>query len=329
MLDCGTLDVIESGQGEYRFYNPDIIRAWMRKNKSRELVNKVMDEHEAIKKFVHDGDYVSFDLSSFVRGPTSLEREIIRQQKKHLWISTKFIHIDSTLLVAGGCVDKIDAGYLGMGVTLYNAIKKGNVKVIDWTNGSLALRHLAGAMGIPFIPARSLLGTDTLKRSGAKIVKDPFTGKRICLIPAVNPEVALIHVNECDKFGNARIFGASVSPVETAMASKNVIISTEKIIKTDDIRKNPSKTTIPYYLVNAVVHAPFGSHPGCVPGLYSYDPDHISKFFGIADDNGMGKYLDEFVYSLKSHNKYLEKIGRKKLEYLKSIETIKEGYYER
>lgn len=323
----GSVNVVESGRGEFKFSDPDDVRAWMRDKKSRAQTDKVMTHRDAVKKFIRDGDYVSFDLSSFVRGPTSLEREIIRQRKKQLWLCTKFIHIDSTLLVAGGCVDRIDVGYVGMGKTLYRAIEKRKVHVIDWSNGSLALRHLAGAMGVPFIPSRSLVGTDTLKYSGAKVVRDPFTGKRLCLIPALNPDVALIHANQCDKFGNARIFGASVSPLETAMASRKVIVSTEEIIDNSKIRKDPSKTTIPYYLVSAVVHAPFGSHPGSVPGLYSYDSEHILQFFGIKDDRGMDAYLDEYVYSLKNHDKYLDKIGRERLEKLKDAETIREGYY--
>ncbi|MCK5547876.1 MAG: CoA transferase subunit A, partial [Thermoplasmata archaeon] len=220
------MKTLESGIGEVLLRDVDDVRKWMNERKSRALENKVMDEHEAVKKFVNDSDYLSYDLSSMVRGPMSLEREIVRQGKKDLWLAAKFTLLDSTLLVAGGCVSKIDVGFAGLGRPLFEAIEKGIVKTIDWSNGALALRHLAGAMGVPFLPTRALLGTDTFKHSGAKVVEEPFTGKKICLVPAINPDIAVIHVNQCDEYGNARVFGPSITPMETAMASKKVIIST-------------------------------------------------------------------------------------------------------
>ncbi len=280
-----------------------------------------------MSRFVHDGDYVSYDLSSMVRGPMSLEREIVRQGKKNLWLAAKFTLLDSTLLVAGGCVAKIDVGFAGLGRTLFDAIEKGKVQVIDWSNGTLALRHMAGAMGVPFLPTRALLGTDTFHRSGAKVVEDPFTKKKVCLVPAVHPDAAIIHVNQCDVFGNSRIFGPSISPVETAMASKCVIISTEEIVAPEEIKRNPGRTTIPYYLVSAVVHAPHGAHPGTVPGLYTYDAEHLDEFFSARDDAAMKKYLDKYVYGVKSHEEYLRLIGEEKLRSLRERETIREGYY--
>ncbi|MDQ7779990.1 MAG: CoA transferase [Planctomycetota bacterium] len=320
------MDVIMSGAGEVRLSDVDAAREWMRDNKSRAPVDKVMSEHEAVARFVHDGDYVSYDLSSMVRGPMSLEREIVRQRRKNLWLAAKFTLLDSTLLVAGGCVSKIDVGFAGLGRTLFSAIETGKVQVIDWSNGTLALRHLAGAMGVPFLPTRALLGTDTFKHSGAKVVEDPFTGKKVCLVPAIHPNVAIIHVNQCDMFGNARIFGPSISPVETAMASKSVIVSTEEIITTEEIKKNPGRTTLPYYLVSAVVVAPHGAHPGTVPGLYTYDSGHLDEFFSARDDATMKKYLDKYVYGVKSHDEYLALIGKEKLQSLRENEMIREGY---
>jgi len=321
------MKALESGMGEALLRDADDMRDWMREHKSRALKNKVIDEHEAVKRFVNDGDYLSYDLSSMVRGPMSLEREIVRQRRKDLWLAAKFTLLDSTLLVAGGCVSKIDVGFAGLGRPLFEAVEKGVVKTIDWSNGTLALRHLAGAMGVPFLPTRALLGTDTFKHSGAKVVEEPFTGKKVCLVPAINPDVAIIHVNQCDEFGNARIFGPSIAPLETAMASKNVIISTEEMISTEDIRKDPGKTNIPYYLVDAVVHAPYGAHPGTVPGLYSYDSEHLDEFFAARNLEELQDYLEKFVYGIGSHEEYLEKVGDDKLKNLRELESIREGYY--
>jgi acyl CoA:acetate/3-ketoacid CoA transferase alpha subunit len=319
---------VDSGQGEALLRDMDDVREWMREKKSRALIDKVTDEHDAVARLVHDGDYISYDLSSMVRGPASLEREIVRQRKKDLWLAAKFTLLDSTILLAGGCVAKIDVGFAGLGAPLFRAIQEGRVKVIDWSNGTLALRHLAGAMGVPFLPCRSLLGTDTFVRSGAKVVVEPFTGKKVCLVPAVNPDVAIIHVNQADKHGNARIFGPSVAPLETAMASKNVILSTEELISTDEIRREPGRTTIPYYLVSAVVHAPYGAHPGTCPGLYAYDAEHLDEFFAARSDEQMAAYVAKYVRGTKDHAEYIEAVGGEaRMKVLRERETIQEGYY--
>ncbi len=319
--------VIESGQAQIRLQDMDDVREWMRDHKSRALVDKRMSEQEAVSRFVDNGAYLSYDLSSMVRGPASLEREIVRQGIRDLWVAAKFTLLDTTILVAGGCVSKIDVGFLGLGRTLFHAVEQGRVQVFDWSNGTLALRHMAGAMGVPFLPTRALGGTDTFQHSGAKLVEEPFTGKRVVLVPAVNPDVAIIHVNQADMYGNARIFGPSITPLETAMASKRVILSTEEILDTELIRRSPDQTTIPYYLVDAVVLAPYGAHPGTCPGLYAYDAQHLDEFFAATTDEAMQAYLDRYVYGVASHEEYLEVIGIEKLLSLREAERIREGYY--
>ena len=320
------MEILDRGQGEVRLWDVDEARAWMREKKTRKLVDKVTDEHDAVSRLVSDGDYLSYDLSSMVRGPMSLEREICRQRKKDLWIAAKFTLLDTSILVGGGCVSKIDVGFAGLGRPLFKAIEDGRVKTIDWSNGTLALRHKAAAMGVPFLPVRSLAGTDTFRRSGAMVVEDPYTGKRITVVPAVHPDVAIIHVNQCDVHGNSRIFGPSISPVETAMASKHVIVSTEELIPTEEIKRNPGLTTLPYFLVDAVVVAPWGGHPGTTPGYYTYDAENLDEFFAARDDAGVKKYLEKYVYGVKDHYEYLQLIGIERLTRLCENETIREGY---
>ncbi len=321
-----TMEVLLAGQGEFRVDDPDAVREHMRDRKARVLVNKVVDEAEAVRRFVADGDYVSFDFSSFTRGPVSLIREIIRQRKRDLWYAAKFTLMEATLLAAGGCLRGIDVGFMGLGHYLGRVIEEGQLKVCEWTNGTLNMRLVAGAMGVPFFPTRALLGSDTLKYSGAKVVEDPFTGKPIALVPAVNPDVGLVHVHQCDIYGNARCPGPGVSPLETAMASKKTILTTEEIILTDDIRKEPGKTTIPYFLVDAVVYAPFGCHPGGAPGMYEMDIAHFQEWFAT-ERGGMDPYLERYIYSVASHTEYLEKrVGVARLMELKRQAQIKEGY---
>jgi acyl CoA:acetate/3-ketoacid CoA transferase alpha subunit len=321
------MQLLSEGVGEYRFTDPDAIRRWMRDHKRREFVDKTLSAADAVARYVADGDYVSFDFSSFTRGPLGLIREVIRQRKKDLWYCAKFTLMESTLLVAAGACSRIDAGFMGLGETLNRAVEEGRVKVSEWTNGTLTLRHLAGAMGVPFLPTRALLGTDTLRYSGAKVMEDPFGGKPVALVPAIHPDVGLVHVHQADIYGNARCFGPGVSPVETAMASRKVIISADEMVDHDDIRKNPGKTTIPYYLVDAVVYAPFGAYPGGVQGLYEIDFEHFAEYTTLERQGNLKEYLDKYIYSIGSELEMLEKrVGLGRLNDLRRRATIREGY---
>ena len=323
------MQVIASGGGEYRPPDPDAFRRFIRDNKTRAQVDKVTSAGEDVERFVRDGDYLSYDCNVFVRGPSALLREIIRQRRRDLWAAAKFTAHDVTLLVAGGCVTRVDVGWLEVGRVIQEAMNEGRVQFVEWSNGALAYRHLAGAMGVPFLPMRYLGGTDSFLRSGAKLVQDPFTGQNIVLVPAINPDVAIIHVHQADRYGNARVFGPGLAPKETAMSAKRVIISTEELIEPEEIRRQPGRTTIPYYMVDAVVHVPFGCYPGAVPGLYRADLEHLMEF-GISQMSGrMAEYLEKWVYSVASHEEMLEKrVGQEKLARLKEAETIREGYYE-
>ena len=323
------MSVLAAGSGVFKPPDPDGFRQHVREHKERRLVSKVMSEHEAIERFVQDGDYVSYDCNIWNRGPAALMRELIRQRKRDLWIAAKFTAHDATLLVAAGCVSRIDVGWMEVGRVIQEAMAAGRVQLFEWSNGALAYRHLAGALGVPFLPLRYLGGTDVFHNSGAKLIEDPYTGQSVCLVPALNPDVALIHVNQCDEFGNARVFGAGIAPVETAMASRKVVLSTEEIIPNEEIRRHPQQTRIPYYVVDAVVHAPFGGYPGSVPGLYRADPQHIMELAAAQVQGKMDEYLEKWVFGVSSHEEMLEqRVGKEKLEQLRSEETIREGYYE-
>ena len=323
------MKVLQSGEGEFIMPDLDGVRAWMRDRKPRGLVSKLMSEHEAVERFVSDGDYLCYDLTDQVRGPESLLREIVRQRKRHLWLCAKYTYFASTMLVAAGCADKCDVGFIGMGNSLSKAVAEGKCRTIEYTNGIITLRLLAGAMNVPFLPTRTALATDTIKYSGCKVVEDPYTGRPLVLVPALNPDVSLIHVNQADMYGNARVLGPSVAPMEAAMASKKVIISTEEIIDSEEIRRDPAKTTIPYYFVDGVVHAPFGAHPGTVTGLYRVDAEGMLEMLTASNNHKMDEYLEKYVYSVGSHEEYLEKrVGLKRLLALQAAEKIREGYYQ-
>src|SRR5574341_788050 len=323
------LEVIARGAGEFKPPDPDGFRAYVRDHKDRRLVSKVVTEQEAVSRFVSDGDYLAYDLNIASRGPGSLFREIIRQRRKDLWVMAKFTWTDVSLLIAGGCVSKVDVGWMEFGPVLNRAVKDGRVKLMEWSNGALAYRLLAGSLGVPYLPMRYLGGTDTFQQSGAILTEDPYTHQPVCAVPALNPDVALIHAHQADMYGNTRIFVAGVSPVEMAMASKKVIVSAEEIIDPVEIRKQPQRTTISYYFVDAVVHAPFGSYPGSTQGLYTAD---LEQWLAFGAAGAMGKtdeYLENWVYSVSSHQEMLEKrVGEAKMQALRDADTLKEGYYD-
>jgi glutaconate CoA-transferase subunit A len=315
------------GGVEYRFTHPDDFREHVRDKKCKNPVPKLHTAAEAVTEFVSDGDYIVYDFSSLTRGPQSLIREIIRQRKRELWIGAEFTLHESPLLVGAGCASRIDVGFLGYGSYIGQAVCEGRVKAYEWTNGGIALRILAGARGVPFLPTRDLLGTDNMKVSAAKVMNDPYTGDPVCVVPALNPDVALIHVHQADVCGNARIFGTNLFALEAALASFRVILSAEEIVETDEFRKDPMRTTLPYFLVDAVVHAPFGAYPGAMPARYELDLEHVDRLNAIRTDAQMREYLDECVYSVADHEEFLDRrVGAARMKELRRRATIIEGY---
>ena len=322
-----TFPILAEGQGEYLKPDPDGYREWVRGHKQRALVPKLTGAREAIAELVGDGDYIVYECNYLQRGPSALIREIIRQGKRGLWVGGKFTYVDVALLAAAGCISKADGGFFMAGPTVNRLIQEGKLKVYEYSNVVMANRIMAGAMGLPFIPVRSFGGTDNFRHSGAKLISDPYTGQPITIVPALNPDVALIHVHQCDQYGNARIFGTGISHAEAALASKKVIISSEEVIDTEEIRRDPGRTTIPYYVVDAVVHLPYGAYPGEVQGVYASDSEHVLEVFAAIFRSGEEAYLDKWVHSVADHAEMLEKrVGFQKLAEMQRRATIKEGY---
>ncbi|MGE5699109.1 MAG: CoA transferase subunit A [Deltaproteobacteria bacterium] len=317
----------KEGKVEYRFEHPDEFREFVRESKSRKPTDKLCAASDAVSRLVKDGDYIVYDFSSLTRGPQALIREVIRQKRKDLWIGAEFTLHESALLVGAGCASRIDVGFLGYGNYIGQAVCDGRVKVYEWTNGGLALRILAGARGVPFLPTRDLLGSDNLAVSAARVIEDPYTGTPVCLVPALNPDVAFIHVHQADVYGDARIFGTNLFALEAAMASHRVIVSAEEIVAPDEFRKDPMRTTIPYFLVDAVVHAPFGAYPGAMPARYEIDLEHVDRLNAIRSEEQMRSYLRENVYGVADHEEFLDKrVGAARMKELRSRATIIEGY---
>jgi len=196
--------------------------------------------------------------------------------------------------------------------------------VAEISNAGYQWRFSAAAMGLSFIPTRVMLGTDTMKRSSAKVVEDPFTGKPIALLPACYPDVVLMHVHRCDRYGNAQIDGIMIEDFELARAARRLIVTTEKIIDNEAIRQAPQDTVIPYYLVDAVIEIPYGAHPTLMPGLYYFDEYHIGEWLRLSrTDAGVSEYIDRYVNGVDSFESYLELVGgAEQMEYLRQVEHL-------
>jgi 3-oxoacid CoA-transferase subunit A/glutaconate CoA-transferase subunit A len=328
------MDVIESGEGALvGWHDPDEARRWVRDNKRRDLVDKRMPVEEAVKKFVADGSFLAMGGFGHIRVSMAAVYEMIRQRKRNLTIAGKTAVHDSDILIGSGVVDKIEVAYSfghelrGLSPASRRAVETGRCKVLgEISNAGYQWRFLAASMGVPFMPSRTMLGTDTLKKSSAKVVKDPFSGKPICLLPACYPDVTFIHVPRCDIYGNSQVDGIMIEDYELARAARRLVITTEKIIDTEDIRSTPWRTSIPHFLVDAVVEVKYGSHPCQMPLEYFFDEEHIGEWLSVSKtDEGAKAYFDKYVHGAEDFAEYLKLVGgEKKMDYLRDVELMKQ-----
>lgn len=290
--------------------------------KPRGLVDKVMTVTEAVRRFVRDGDYLAAGGFGCDRIPTAALHEILRQQKQNLSFAGHTSTHDFQILCAGNLTGrgqtlaKVDIAYVvglearGLSPHARRVLESGTVETVEWSNYTLALRFVAASMGVPFVPARSLLGTDTLAHSPAKVVTCPFTGEQLTAVPALYPDVAAIHVHEADRYGNCRFTGTSVADVELARAAKRVIITCERLVPHDLMRLDPHRTQIPFLCVDAVCEVPYGSYPGNMPGEYFSDEDHLKLWLEVEKDPAAFKqFLDDHIFGVADFAEYLEVCG--------------------
>ena len=163
---------------------------------------------------------------------------------------------------------------------------------------------------MPFVPSRSLLGTDTLSHSPAKVIECPFTGEKLAAVPALYPDVAAIHVHEADRYGNCRFAGTSVADIDLARAAKRLIITCERLVPHEEMRRDPHRTQIPFLCVDAVCEVPFGSYPGNMPGEYFSDEEHLKKWLEEEKDPvAFAKFLDDHVIGVRDFGEYLDRCG--------------------
>ena len=282
--------------------------------RDRSLRAKVMTLEKAVE-IVHDGDHVALGGCTASRTPLAMIWALIRAKKSDLSISRSIISTDGDLLYASGVCRHIITSWFSQGIVwgiskvmrTYTENKRAIFE--EWSHMSLGLRYRAGAMGIPFMPTRAMMGSDVAGQlENLKEIDCPFTGEKLLLVPALNPDVALIHVQRCDEFGNAQIDGLQFMDLDIAMAAKKVILTTERIVSNDQIRRSPDQTKIPFLTVEAVVEVPYGAAPHECYGMYEPFFNHMDYYANLTKDDpdsGVSEYLDRFYYQPSSWSEYL------------------------
>lgn len=286
-------------------------------------MSKLIPLKKAVSEFVNDGDVVyAAGFTHLI--PFAAGHEIIRQGRKNLTLARATPDLIYDQMVAAGCARKVIFSYMGNpGVgslrIVRSAIEKGELEWEEYSHFGMITRLQAGASGLPFLPMNQTGATD-LEKSNPQIkrIPDPYGGKDVIVVPALNPDVAIVHVQRADKNGNAHLWGIIGEQKEAAFAAKKVILTAEEIVDESVIRSDPNRTMIPGIVVSAVCHVPFASHPSYSQGYYDRDNEFYLAWDKISESReSVRKYLDEWVYAVKDRNAYWKKLGEKTHQRLK------------
>jgi glutaconate CoA-transferase, subunit A len=267
---------------------------------------------------VHDGDTIAAGGCCYSRTPWAMLFELLRTGRRDLTLVRNLMCYEAELFLARGAARKLVSSWVGLG------LKWGLLKVFreyveqdpsiyeEWSHLSLGLRFKAASMGMPFLPTASLLGSDLLERTSAQEMRCPFTDQLLVAVPALVPDVALIHAHTVDPSGNVQIEGPAYMDQEFACAAKKVIVTAEEIVPPEKIVRHADRTLIPEFMVDAVVEVPFGSYPHECHGSYEADFAHFDAYTELVDADGIDgleAYLHKHVDEAGSFAGFLEGVG--------------------
>jgi len=299
----------------------------------------------AVKKFVTNGCHLSIGGFTVSRNPMAAVYEIIRQRISgvHLYAHSNGQGVDE--LIGAGCVSRLEIAYAGSGrfaptcIRFKKAAQSGAIAIEDYSNYQMTLRFMAGAMGVPFLPTRSSLGTDIIEKWGfskqmrtedsrlpdqkLRVMDNPFgswgDAPKLVLVPAINCDVTIIHAQKADREGTVRMEGLSFSDVEQAKCAKHVIVTCEELVASDVLKAGPDQNQIPSFCVDAVVHIPYGAFPTACYRYYDYDPAYLNAYRKSAEDDARyNAYLEEFVHGVSDHQGLLDKIGNVQMDAIRA-----------
>ncbi len=270
--------------------------------------SKLMSLEEAVARFVADGDVV---YAGYLCIPFALTHEIVRQGRRDLELVGASVVWPTTELVLAGCCRRIRSGYIGGPLRCRDIeamMATGELEYEDYSNQGLALMLMAGALGIPFIPTRSFLGTDYLERAeehpgripGYKrlqVMESPFDGQRVVLLPAIRPDVVIMHAQRADEEGNVQMWGHLGDARWGMWAGRKIVVTVEEIVPTEVVRADPSRTVVPGAIVSAVVHCPYGAHPGGIAGYYDFDYLFFARVMApaLASREAFARFKEEWI----------------------------------
>jgi glutaconate CoA-transferase subunit A len=312
---------------------------------ANDINDKTMDLSQAIRDLVSDGSHLSIGGFTINRNPMAAVYELIRQKKRklHLYAHSNGQGLDE--LVGAGVVSKLEIAYGGSGrfaptcICFKRAVQAGTIAVEDYSNFQMTLRFLAGALGVPYLPTRSGMGSDILTRWGisqetrsadpklpdkkAVVMDNPFGDwaetTQVVLVPAIQPDVTIIHAQKAAMDGTVRISGLTFADVEQAKAAEHVIVTCEELVAPDDLRDNADLNTLPPFCVDAVCHIPFGAYPTACYGYYDYDPKYLKDYAVFArEDDAFQRYLEKFVFGTDNHERFLDVIDPNQLQTIKA-----------
>jgi glutaconate CoA-transferase, subunit A len=286
--------------------------------RDRSLHEKVVTLDEAAA-LVQDGETVGIGGSTLSRTPMAMVWALIRARRKRLTCARGITSSEGDWLFGSGTCDRMMTSWFSQGIVwgiskvMRHHVENGYARFDEWSHMAMGLRFRAGAMGVPFLPMRSMLGSDVVRqRPEVREIDCPFTAEKLLLVPALNPDVALIHVQRCDAYGNAQMDGLQFLDIDLAMAATRVILTTERIVSNDQIRRAPDQTKIPFFAVEAVVEVPFGAAPHECSNVYEPLFRHMDYYTSLVNRDpvgGMAEYLERYVYGPKSWTEYLNLIG--------------------
>ena len=301
------------------------------------VANKLVSLSDAISNYVNDGDIVyAAGFTHLI--PFAAGHEIIRQGRKDLTLARATPDLIYDMMVAAGCARKVIFSYMGNpGVgslrIVRSFIEQGKLEWEEYSHFGMITRLQAGASGLPFLPMNQT-GATNLESANPNIkrIPDPYGGKDVIVVPALNPDVAIVHVQRADVNGNAHLWGIIGEQKEAAFAAKKVILTAEEIVDESVIRSDPNRTMIPGIVVSAVCHVPFACHPSYAQGYYDRDNEFYLAWDKVsASVESVKSWLDEWVYGVKDYNEYLGKLGQETRDRLmvkaKYSEKINYGEY--
>jgi glutaconate CoA-transferase subunit A len=277
---------------------------------------------EAAVRLIGDGDHVAIGGTLYSRTPMALVFALLRQRRQHLTVSRPLACYEVELFLSTGALDKIVTSWVGIGLPwglapiFRHYVEQGEALYDEWSHLAMGLRYKAGAMGVPFLPSLTMLGSDLARTLDLQSVTCPYTGQQLAAVPALNPDVALIHAHRADMFGNVQVDGYRHMDADIARAARKVIVSAEQIVSPAEIAARPAQTMLPHFAVDAVVAAPHGAYPHECYGLYAADLEHFDAYARSAKVDGPQaglRYVEENVDGYADFAGFLAAAGSARL----------------